>query len=191
MSNKIEIANVALTALGADPITSLSDPESENARKVNRVYDTVRKATLRKHFWNFAMKEAQLARLTTVPVLDDYTYIFQLPSDYIRLKKTDLDIANGDTYKIKGRCIYCNSTSLKIEYVYDCDDPNLYDAEFIEAFAAALADVLAYPITTNATMAQTVKAEARDKLRTAKSTDSMEETPDKPTRGSWIRARNR
>jgi len=189
MSTKVDIANVALTALGAEPISNLSDPNTENARKVNRVYNTVRRSTLRKHFWNFAMKEAALARLTTVPVLDDYTYIFQLPPDFVRLKKTDLDVDNGDTYKIKGKAIYCNSTSLKIEYVYDCDDPNMYDAEFIEAFAAALADILAYAITANATMAGTVEEKARKKLLQAKSSDGQEETPDKPRQGSWIRGR--
>lgn len=187
MPTKIEVANVALTALGADPIVDLDNPDSENARKVKRVYNTVRRATLRKHFWNFAMKEAQLSRLTTVPVLDDFTYVFQLPSDYIRLKKTDL----GDDvpYKIKGRCIYCNSDTLKIEYVYDCDDPNEYDAEFIETFAAALADILAYPITTNATFSANAKVEARQKLLQAKSSDSQEESIDAPKRGSWIRNR--
>jgi hypothetical protein len=189
VATKVEIANVALTALGADPISDLNDPDNENSRKVKRVYDTIRRSTLRKHFWNFAMKEIALSRLTDVPILDDYTYVFQLPPDYVRLKKTDLATESGDTYKIKGKRIYCNSTSLKIEYVYDCDDPNEYDSEFIMAFAGALADILAYPITTNATMAGQVKIDAKKMLDQAKSSDSMEETPDKPQQGSWIRAR--
>jgi len=88
--SKVEIANAALNSLGAERITTL-DEDSESARKVDAIYEPTLKALLRTHFWNFAMKEASLARLVDVPVLDDYTYIFQLPSDFVRLKKTDLD----------------------------------------------------------------------------------------------------
>lgn len=189
MATKVGIANLALTALGADAISSFTDPDSENARKINRVYASRRRATLRKHFWNFALKEAQLAKVSGVPVLDDFTDIFQLPSDFVRIKKTDLDEENGERYKIKGRRIYCNADTLKIEYIYDCDDPNLYDDEFIEAFAADLAAFLAYAITDNATLATAAKKEASDSLKHAKSTNSQEGTIDKPRSGSWIRGR--
>lgn len=180
--------NAALAALGADPIEDI-DEDVENARRVKRIYEMKLRSTLRKHFWNFAMKEAQLAKLVDVPLMDNYSAIFQLPSDFVRMKTTDLDDSNGEDYKIKGRKIYCNATTLKIEYVSFIDDPNEWDAEFKEAFTAALADILAYPITTNATMAATVKTEAARMLQQAKSTDSMEETPDKPRRGSWVRGR--
>lgn len=186
-TTKIELINAALTVLGQEPITSVTDPDNETARKVNRIYDTVRRAVLRKHFWNFAMKEVELSLLTTVPVLDDFTTVFQLPTDFIRLKKTSL--GDDDAYKIKGKTIYCNADTLMIEYVYDCTDPNAFDSTFIEAFAAALAGTLGYSITTNATLAKNVQDGARDALQNAKSIDSQEETPDKPRSGSWIRAR--
>ena len=186
MASKVEIANAALNGLGAERITTL-DEDSESARKVDTIYESTLKALLRAHFWNFAMKEASLARLSDVPVLSDYTYIFQLPSDFVRLKKTNLD--ETDNYKVKGKRIYCNSTTLKIEYVYFCDDPNEYDAAFIDALSARLAAELCYSITANASLTELKWAEFKEKFQKAKSVDSQEETPDKPKQGSWIRGR--
>lgn len=188
MKYDLESINAALTALGAEPIEDI-EQDCENARRVKRVYPMKLKSTLRKHFWNFALKEARLSRLVGTPLMSGYSAMFQLPPDYIRIKNTSLDEFGGESYKIKGRAIYCNADSLIIEYVWFCDDPNMWDAEFKEAFSAAIADVLAYPITVNATMAGTVKTEAKNMLRLAKSSDSVEETPDQPKRGSWVRGR--
>lgn len=189
MKYDLETINAALTALGADPIQDI-DEDVENARRVKRVYLMLLKSTLRKHYWKFALKEASLSKLSTTPIFTEYADIYQLPADYIRLKKTSLDAPDfpGD-YKIKGRAIYCNADTLDIEYVRFVDDPNDWDAEFKTAFAAEIASMLAFPVSTNATFSTTAKADAKDRLRQAKSSDSMEVNPEKPSRGSWVRGR--
>jgi len=189
MASKLEIINAGLTIIGQDPITSLTDPDNETARKANRIYEIARKALLRKHFWNFAMDEASLALTVDVPALADFTTVFQLPTDYIRLEKTNLP--QGSAYKIKGKTIYCNAATLAINYVYDCVDPTVYDATFTECLALHVAAMLTYAITTNATLAANVRTEAKDSLQQAKSIDSQEESIDKPITGSWISARRR
>lgn len=189
MKYDLETINAAFTALGADPIEDINE-DLENARRVKRVYAMLLKANLRKHYWKFALKEASLSRIAGTPIFTDYSYMYQLPADYIRLKKTSIDQPDypGD-YKIKGRAIYCNSETLDIEYVSFVDDPTEWDAEFKAAFAADIAGVLAFPVTTNATMAANAKADAKDRFRQAKSSDSMEVNPERPSRGSWIRGR--
>lgn len=186
MATKVEICNLALTQLGADRITAI-DEDAENARKLNAVYDPVLRALLRKYPWNWASKEATLATLAETPVNTEYTYIYQLPSDYIRMIKTDLD--ETDDYKILGRKIYCNESSLIIKYVYYCTDPNEYDASFVDVLAARLASELAFAISGDKQLAKMADDIYRDKLREAKTIDGQEETPDELTANEWLDAR--
>lgn len=60
----IEIANMALDALGADPITSFTDTTRKEAILLNRHYGMVRDATLMAHHWNFAIKRVQILAYT-------------------------------------------------------------------------------------------------------------------------------
>ena len=58
------------------------------------------------------------------PVLDDYTYVFQLPSDFLRLNKTSVE--PDYSHKIKGRKLYSKSDEVSIEYGYYCPDPDAW-----------------------------------------------------------------
>lgn len=186
MASKVEICNLALTQLGADRITNIDD-DSENARKMNAVYDRILRSMLRKHPWNFASKESALATLSETPVNTEYTYVFQLPSDFVRLVKTDLE--ETDDYKILGKKIYSNEESLILKYIYFCEDPNQYDDLFIDAFAARLASELAFSISGDKQLAKMADDLYREKLREAKTIDSQEETPDELTANEWLDAR--
>jgi len=58
------------------------------------------------------------------PILSDYLYIFQLPSDFLRLNKTSVE--PDYSHKIKGRKLYSNSNAVSIEYGYNCKDPDAW-----------------------------------------------------------------
>ena len=137
MSSKVEIINLALRSLGAVSIAS-PDEDVENARKIEAGYDMYLRSYLRTHPWSFAKKETALSLLATTPVLtDDFLYIYALPSDYVRLLKTNVE--PDYNHKIKGRKLYSNATGVSIEYIYFCTDPVEYDGTFVDAFAAKLA----------------------------------------------------
>lgn len=186
MASQVEIANMALRSLGANPITSLSQA-SEEARKIDAVYDLVLKSMLRSHPWNFAKKETALSQLTETPTLEDYDYIYSLPSDYLTLIKTSVEPTY--THKIKGRRIYSNSSTLSIEYVYFCEDTEQFDAEFVDAFAARLAAELCYAITADKTLQELKWDEFKTKFNLAKSLNGQENTPDEATQDQWLNAR--
>lgn len=59
-----------------------------------------------------------------VPTLDDFKYVFQLPSDFLRLNKTSVE--PDYSHKIKGRKLYSNADAVSIEYIYFCKDPNAW-----------------------------------------------------------------
>ena len=81
MASKVEICNLALQNVGANSITSLVEGTAE-ANECSLRYDTARLALLNMHIWNFAVKRAQLARLTATPEFN-YNYKFQLPTDFL------------------------------------------------------------------------------------------------------------
>jgi hypothetical protein len=124
MSAKFNIINLALRRLGTDPISSIGE-DTENYRKVDDIYKINLMSLLRAHPWNFAKKEVALSLSADVPVLDDYTYIFDLPTDYLRLSKTDGE-DSGYSHKIKGRKLYANSNAVSIEYIALIEDPSAW-----------------------------------------------------------------
>ncbi len=57
--------------------------------------------------------------------LGDYTYIFNLPTDFLKLNKTDLE-SSGYAHKIKGHKLYSNSDEINIEYIAYTGDPDAW-----------------------------------------------------------------
>jgi hypothetical protein len=186
MASDVEIINTALRGLGAVSIAARTE-DSENARKMNAVYDIFLKSLLRIHPWSFAKKETTLSRLTDSPVLDDYIYIYSLPSDFVRLNKTSVEPSYS--HKIKGRKLYSNADSISIEYVYFNDDPSTYDDMFVDAFAARLAAELCYAITRDKDMVKIKWQEYASKLRLAQSQNGQEVSIDEFQQDQWLNSR--
>lgn len=186
MASKIGLINYSLRSLGADPIAAI-DEDTENARKVDNVYDIALKSMLRAHPWSFNKKETALSLISITPALTDYTYVYGLPSDFVRLNKTS---AEPDySHKIKGRRIYSNSSTLSIEYGYFCEDTEQFDAEFTDAFAARLTAELCYAITKDKALAELKWKEFKEKFSKAINMNSQEITPDSATCDEWLNSR--
>lgn len=172
MSSVIEIINVALVRIGAQTINAL-DEGSVEANNANAIWPVVRRATIAAHPWNFAIKEQELAQTTDTPIAE-YSYVFQLPPDYLRMVKV---YGNGD-YKIVGRKIYTSYSSCKLKYVYDLEDTAAWSASFTDLVAQKLAFELAYPVTKSASLAQTMGTIYVEKLHAYTATDSQEDIQD-------------
>jgi len=172
MASRVSIANMALTILGADRITSLED-NNENARRLTAIYDYCVEDVLRAHPWNFAITRQQLARLSSTPIFG-YTYEFQLPGDCMRV----IEVNNGSfvitNYKIEGRKILTDYDTLYIKYLGNVTDPNQYTSQFIMLLSTRLAAELAYAITNNKANAEHVASLYQERLRMAKATDAQE-----------------
>ena len=186
MSSKVNMINLALVSLRAEPI-ALPIEGNEVGRKVLVVYDLLLRAYLRSHPWSFAKKEKSLSRVSITTVLDDYDYVFTLPPDFIMLLKTDVE--PDLSHKIKGRRIYSNSTTLKIEYIYFNEDPNSYDDAFVEAFAAKIAAELCYSITGDKKLVEIKWAEFKAKNNAARSANGQEQSLDEPRSDLFLNSR--
>jgi hypothetical protein len=186
MASKVEIINTALRGLGAVSIASATE-DKENARKMNAIYDIYLRALLRVHPWSFAKKETTLSQLTDTPVLEDYTYIYSLPSDFVRLNKTSVE--PDYSHKIKGKKLYSNSNTISIEYIYFNEDSASYDDMFVDAFAARLAAELCYAITRDKDMVKIKWQEYASKLRLAQSQNGQEVSIDEFQQDQWLNSR--
>jgi len=151
MADKVTIVNRALALVGAEPITSLTDNTPE-AKIANRLYDESRKSILSETLWNSATKRAALNQaVVTLPfVLDDATFVFQLPSDIIRIFGVSADNIN---WRIEQQLLIADTNEIGILYVYNQTDTTKWSSSFVDAFADKLAADMAYSITNSSTMA--------------------------------------
>jgi len=214
----VDIANLALTKVGANPITSFGD-NTANAALFNRTYGMLRDK-LQRSRWNFNRAYVNLAASTTAPPFE-YQYAYQLPDDYLRLELaaqvqptgspppgaisfgpptslvgmpgvdlSDYNNARSQDYRIVGTQIWSNiPPPLSIIYGKREPDPNKFDAFFVEAFAA----YLAWQLCERLTNSNAKKAELRDEYRAsmfeALNGKAIELPPEHIPDDSWMLSR--
>ena len=169
MASTVDICNGALNQLGATTILSLTE-DSKNARLCNSRFTQVRDGVFRSHPWNCLQKRIELAQDTTAPAWG-FSYAYTLPADCLRL----LRILDYDSnYKVEGRKILSNTSSMKILYVSRVTDPNEYDELLRETLSAALGADIAFAVTSNNQTATNMYTLFQDKLKDARFVDSTE-----------------
>jgi hypothetical protein len=169
MASTVDICNGALNQLGATTILSLTE-DSKNARLCNSRFTQVRDGVFRSHPWNCLQKRVELAQDTTAPAWG-FKFAYTLPADCLRL----LRILDYDSnYKVEGRKILSNTSSMKILYIGRVTDPNEYDESLRETLSAALGADIAFAVTSNNTTATNMYNLFQDKLKDARFIDSTE-----------------
>ena len=175
-SADINIVNRALTLLGVNTITALTDSDKA-ASTASVLWDDTRAAVFRAHPWNCLTKRVQLAEDSAAPVVE-YANQFTLPTDCLRVLKvhngTTDSIASSIDYAVEGRKIKTDEGTVFLVYIAKITDPNEYDTYLIEALAAAIAADIAYAITNNATLANNYQNVADERLREARFVDATE-----------------
>ena len=178
MSSAVEIANQALTQLGADRITSFGD-ESTEAAVMSTLYDGVKRALLRIYEWNCAIRRAKLAKLVEAPA-NEYAFQYQVPEGCLRV----LDLWEGDyrttkagdgtrAWVLEGKTILSNSENIYIRYILDINEGEM-DATFEEVFVAKLAAEAAYTLLASPTEQQAHAGIYMSKLEEARTVDNLE-----------------
>lgn len=198
MASQVEIANLALTKLGASRITSLTD-NNKSARAINAVYDLTRRAELRKFYWQFAMKRTSLPVLSQDPAWG-FASQYQLPADFLRLvqcgdvyvppSQTDYNTMDNSAFAIEGGALLTDlGAPLKIRYVFDNTDPGTYDPLFAKLLACALASEACEEITNStqkrAAIGEDYKAARIEAVRVG----AIERPPQGFADDSWMLAR--
>ena len=200
MASNVEIANLALTKLGAERIVSFDDPSKE-ARALTAIYDLVRDDELRRHRWNFAFKRASLAALPDAPEWG-YTLQYELPSDCLRVDQVGeyfesylapgIEYRGGPDmpYQIEGRRILTDiAAPLVIRYIYRVTDSGQFDASFVEALACRLAAQLAEDLSQSTGKGEQARKDYQSAIAWARRVSAIEKPPEDPPDNAWLMAR--
>jgi hypothetical protein len=198
VASQVEIGNRALIKLGSAVIASFSDNEKP-ARLLSTIWDTVRRAELRRAFWSFSIVRTTLPADGTAPSWG-FGNAFLLPSDYLRLVQVNdfyavpsmSDYREGDdsAYSIEsGRILTDFDAPLKVRYVKDVTDPGQFDALFVEVMACALADELCEALTQSNQKRQLLAEQRKVALREAARVGAIEKPPVGIPDDGWMLAR--
>jgi hypothetical protein len=198
MASVIQVANRALTKLGAARIMSLSD-DNKQARAVASCFDDLRDDELRAHRWQFAMRRTELAALSDAPAYG-YQYQYALPPDFLRIDMVDdrYPSAVMDNYidaeylewTLEGNVILTDlSSPLKLRYISQVTDPNAWDSNFREALASRIAMEICEDLTQSDTKKNAAAKDYGRAITQAVRIGAIEKPPVTPPDNSWVISR--
>lgn len=195
MASEVGICNSALSKIGVtQAITSLTEG-TKNANACNEQYEKLRDDLLRGHVWNFAVARVALAQSSTVPAFG-YDHQYPLPSDWLRTVSVhDNNAGTGALeYRIEtesgdGPVIVTSADQVYLRYVSRVTDPNRMTADFREVLALKIAVELAVPIAQSGTLHDRMEAAFERKMRRARGTDAIEDSPEEFPAASWVSLR--
>lgn len=207
-TSEVTICNLALTRLGHQMISALTEGTT-TSDLCNLYYVPTRDAVLRAHPWNFAIFRQSLARDTAAPN-HEFSYKFALPTDPYCLKviRTSWEATGfsgtavygfpgqmgyadyGVPYRIEGRFLLCNESTVSIEYIGRVVDVAQFDDQFVDVLAQRLAAEMCVRLTDNQSAAKTLWEIYTAKLTEARTSDAQEGTPREVVDTSpWLIAR--
>jgi hypothetical protein len=167
-----EICNLALKALGVDPIASLANDLSQAGIVLRNTWEATRDAILRAANWRCLLaRSGSLAQEAAAPSFG-YSYAYALPSDCVRVVEMSVDSA----WVVEGGLLLTDETEVFILYVaYDkaADQVVRFDAHLVRAIVAQLAVDIA-PGLKSKSLVVSLEVIARDRLADAKVYSAIE-----------------
>lgn len=157
MTSVVSICNLALSNLGKDNISALSDAGAE-ARACRQFYEQTRDALLQVYPWRFAGKTLSLAEIANTEA-GLWGYAYQRPVDCLKVRWIRPAYSTDDPcsqthqqeimnpFDIEGETLFCNLSPCFLRYTTRVTDPTKFPPLFIETLAWHLAVRFAMPLT--------------------------------------------
>lgn len=186
MSSKIEIVNVALGYLGAQPVSDV-DEKTEQAKRARLFYDMTRDSVLRSFPWAFALKQWNCPAVKAAPVFKDFKYGCSVANDCLRvLHAVDPNVR----YERAGRYIYSDENPIDVIGIRRVDSEVEFDAVFSEVFALKLACNLSVVLADDKGLRDRLRNDYEMLIKTAQVKSALE-GPAQEYRyeSSWLNAR--
>ena len=171
--DKVALCNLALSALGDDTISTLTDA-STLAELCSTNFDAVRDAVLGERAWRFATVRRQLAADATAPAWGA-AHRYALPKTVIQvLEASDGTHPLPDWRREGGFVLTDQAGPIYIRSVEQIEDVSLWPPGFCQAVAARLAAVLAVPVTESRPLAEQLWKLYRMRLSEAGTADALQ-----------------
>lgn len=150
----LDICNLALSRLGESPITAIDPNGSLPARLCYLHYHPVRREVLCAHRWSFATVTTTLHSAEAGSGDDTHQLRHSLPQDCLRVLGV-----NSRSWTLRGRAVYCTAPAIRLLYIADVEDTNLFEPLFVEALVLRLAWKLCIPLINSTTARQALGEE--------------------------------
>ncbi len=176
MAGKTDIANLALTDIGANMISGFpADGDDTNeASKVDAFWELLVDEVLAKINWDFAKKASILAEDADYDIEDaKWDYAYSLPADCVKPRYlSDRDY----NYEIRGLHLLCDleDGDAILLYTARIEDTTKWDALFTMAFAKRLSAALCRPLKKKESRAKELLVEYREKIAEATQGDAAQ-----------------
>ena len=170
-TTEVQIANMALLALGADTITSLDDTSSKEAVVASALYDQARDEVLMAHPWPCCVKRAWLDM--DAPPAYGWDNAFSLPEDFLDLVEVEgVEPSTPQAYEVEDGHLLTNLSEVNIRYIYRNETPSSYTPFLTECIALNLASKMAYAIVGKESVANILYQKYERKLAEARCRDA-------------------
>ncbi len=176
MANETDVANIALTLLGQDPIVSINDDTTRAVIAKRRLPD-VRDSVLElPPAWNFATTRTTLtAQLATAPAWG-FAFAYALPADFVALVTTRdqtsefrLEYTAAD-----GRILATDLSPVDLMYVAKVTTVSVWPPSFVDTVATKLAAEMAIKLTRNINLMKVMYDLFQVKLDEARLSDALQ-----------------
>ena len=193
MASDLEIVNSALSRIGVAPISAIGE-NTEAGLLAQNTYANYRDILLQSHPWKFAPRSVKLSDLFT-PTPAGWSQAFKLPVDCLRpLEIKDLgkdnfwDVEDGGS-GFEVLVIDYTATAIDIRYIRRIEASGRFSAGFTEALMQKLAAEWAEPLTSSNTLHDRMEQKEDRVIRTARSYEGQQGTPQVVRHYSWIQER--
>ena len=166
MATSISMCSNALLLIGHGTISSFTEGSS-GSKVASNLYGTTYENLLTLSRWRFAIAKRDLGRLTATP-LNEWTYAFQLPSDYL----VAIKVYPQSDYEIYEDKLYSNLTEVALDFVFKPDESRL-PPWFVKMMEFALAAQFAIPITDNSAKAEAYRSQYEEQYKKARFIDAQ------------------
>ena len=186
MTERVDIANLALSWLGEQDITSLEDDTNRSHQmKIN--YIPARDATLEAHEWSFAIERFIPAKLAANPVYG-INSAFSVPPEILRVLTVERNTADPTNSFLTGRIggneqldwvlegglILCNQDVIYCRGIRRVEQEGKFSPLFVHALAAKLAFLTATNLSASAAIQENMLQLYVGFIHEAKSRDGLQ-----------------
>jgi len=184
MASIVDIANMALLRVGAEPIVLLTE-SNNRARACNSAWPFARRNVLRSHSWNAATVRTTLAPNATAPAWE-FATAYDVPADCLHVMECD----TSTDWRVENGQIVTDATgALNIRYIKDETDTEKYDSSLTYVMALRMAVEIAERINGNRIKRSLLLQEYTGALNEAMVDDGEEQSPAEFEEDLWITAR--
>jgi hypothetical protein len=192
--SQVQVVNLALTKLGQDRVTSISD-DVEQARVMRSLWDMTRDAVLASYPWKFAIVSAELPALADAPTASDWTLQYELPETCLRLVQVGNSSAfysrSTETFSLQGGLILTDEPApLRVRYVSRVESVGLWPVLFGRAVAMQLACDAAEKLTNSSAKYENCLQAFVIAIREARRQNAIERPPQGVDDSDWLSARD-